>query len=389
MQFLPAEAPHLGPDRIRSGSGFIPGLDGLRALSIAIVIVGHFFMGEMGGFSSLGVYIFFVISGFLITRLFFAEAKRDGEVAIGYFYFRRLLRLYPVLIAYMAVIMTMAWARGIAFPVIEPASVFLYFVNYLCSWQEWTGTPRILPIGTLWSLAVEEHFYFIMPFVILLVAARVRPMLMFAAAMCIVPFLLRFLYLGLHPEFLGTDIIYRLSETRFDSIAWGVLLAVICETAQAQRLIATLSSNRALIAGGVILLLSYVFRDPYFKDTIRYTMRGIACLLLVANVVFGQRAAPLQTVFNLAPVAWVGRISYSLYIWHGAAAWFVDPAKKYHDPLHGLMYVAITFVCAVLSYYVVEQPFLKLKSLWKPRRKVPEPVQAPASAVPVAAAAID
>lgn len=371
MERLAGAAYRLPDEDIPAVRGRVPGLDGLRALSIGIVLVGHFFMGDNGGFSSLGVYIFFVISGFLIARLAFAEKKGTGRFVVGAFFFRRICRLYPVLIVYMLAIMLFAGATRQPIRPLEVVSVFGYFVNYLRSWYEYAGQSPALPIGTLWSLAVEEHFYVIAPFVFLSLSGRPKAMLWFALIMSIVPLCLRILYLWLVPAFIGTDIIYRLSETRFDSIAAGVLLAVLCELPNGRAIVRRASSPRAFAAGMAILLLSYVLRNPIYKDTLRYTMRNIGCFFLVAQVVFGMRARYLQVVFNLSPMAWIGRISYSIYIWHGAMVYFFKPWWVGHGLAYGMALLAGTIACAVASYYLVEMPALRLKKYWRPGRKAP------------------
>ena len=103
---------------VTATKGYIQGLNGLRCLSIMIVIIGHFFLGEYSGISSLGGYIFFAISGFLITRLLLAEAKETGDVRIGAFYYRRFLRLLPVLIVYIIVVVIFAQMHSIPTPLV-------------------------------------------------------------------------------------------------------------------------------------------------------------------------------------------------------------------------------------------------------------------------------
>jgi peptidoglycan/LPS O-acetylase OafA/YrhL len=347
----------LDPSEWGARRGYIPGLDGLRALSISIVLAGHFFLGRFQGFSSLGVYIFFVISGFLITRLLLAECKETGTVSATKFYFRRLLRLYPVLIAFVLVVSLIAATRGLAVPRVEIGAVFLYFTNYLESWREAHGLTGTLPIGLLWSLAVEEHFYIFAPFVVIAVRGDPRKVAIFAAVMCVLPALVRGAYLLIWPDFLGTNIIYRLSETRFDSIAFGVLLAALCEFRR--DVIRFLSSYPALLVGLVLLAVSFVIRDPVFKDTLRYTMRSAGAVPLVAVVVFG-RMPTLQRIANWSFAVWIGRLSYSLYIWHGAITYIVRPL-----PVPGLIYGAVlaagSLILAVASYYLIERPVARLR----------------------------
>lgn len=354
---------------ITATKGHIQGLNGLRCLSIMIVIIGHFFLGEFSGISSLGVYIFFVISGFLITRLLLAESKETGEVRIGAFYYRRFLRLFPVLIIYMIVVVIFAQMHSIPTPLVEIASVFLYFVNYLKSYYELAGTQHILPIGVLWSLSVEEHFYLIAPLFIAFVRASPGKVLAFSIVMIVLPLAIRIGYVFAWPEWSNTNRIYMASETRFDSIAYGVFLAAICEVSPEGRLRRAISSPHALVAGVALLVLSTVIRDDVFRDTLRYSMRSIGALLIVAPLVFSPRLGWLQNMANSPPADWVGRLSYSLYIWHGAAWFFLSNSGMTKSILTSFAELGVTVVLAVASYYLIEMPVLRWRNKASTRRK--------------------
>jgi peptidoglycan/LPS O-acetylase OafA/YrhL len=354
---------------ISATKGHIQGLNGLRCLSIMIVIIGHFFLGEYSGISSLGVYIFFVISGFLITRLLLAEAKETGDVKIGAFYYRRFLRLFPVLIVYMLAVAVFAQMYAIPTPLIEIASVFLYFVNYLKSYYELAGTQHILPIGVLWSLSVEEHFYLIAPLFIVFVRASPGKVLAFSIAMIVLPLAIRIGYVIAWPEWSNTNRIYMASETRFDSIAYGVFLAALCELRPEGRLRRAISSPHALVAGVALLALSTVIRDDFFRDTLRYSMRSLGALLIVAPLVFSPRLGWLQDMANSPPADWIGRLSYSLYIWHGAAWFFLSNVGMTKTVLTSFAELGVTFILAVASYYLIEMPVLRWRNRISSRRK--------------------
>jgi peptidoglycan/LPS O-acetylase OafA/YrhL len=354
---------------ISATKGHIQGLNGLRCLSILIVIIGHFFLGEYSGISSLGVYIFFVISGFLITRLLLAEAKETGDVKIGAFYYRRFLRLFPVLIVYMLVVTLFAQMHAIPTPPIEIASVFLYFVNYLKSYYELAGTQHVLPIGVLWSLSVEEHFYLIAPLFIAFVRASPGKVLAFSIAMIVLPLAIRIGYVIAWPEWSNTNRIYMASETRFDSIAYGVFLAALCEMRPEGRLRRAISSPHALVAGVALLALSTVIRDDVFRDTLRYSMRSIGALLIVAPLVFSPRLGWLQDMANSPLADWIGRLSYSLYIWHGAAWFFLSNVGMTKTVLTSFAELGVTFILAVASYYLIEMPVLRWRNRASMRRK--------------------
>lgn len=349
-----------------AAKGHVPGLDGLRALSIAIVLLGHFFFGEKGGFASVGVYIFFVISGFLITRLLLAEMKATGKIKLVGFYFRRGLRLMPPVVLFMPFLVVLALWMGRPAPLVEIASVFGYFTNYLQNWYEWNGTKLQLPIGALWSLSVEEHFYLLFPPLVALVGYKIPRLLSVAIAVCVGCLLLRFAYISIWPEMLGTDIIYGASETRFDSIGYGVLLALLCELQNREKIIGIVSHPAMLAFGCVLMLASFIPQDLVFKDTLRFTMRSVAAMTIVAATVFGRHwllGVP-QLIANWKPVAWIGVLSYSIYIWHCGARLLFEgiSGQKFEAGLSdGVPVTLMTLGLAMLSYYVVEIPFTKLR----------------------------
>jgi len=149
---------------------YLMGLDGLRALSVLLVIVGHFGFDRMvpGG---LGVTIFFFISGFLITTLLRSEQAAAGQVQLGNFYIRRFLRLAPELYAFLLITILAGRFYGMVSPLPQIAAGFAFFTNYLNIAQAPLAIAPHWP--QLWSLAVEEHFYLTFP--LLLVLCRNHP----------------------------------------------------------------------------------------------------------------------------------------------------------------------------------------------------------------------
>lgn len=355
---------HLSLSQIPAAPGRIPGLDGLRALSIMIVILGHLFLPQTGGVAALGVYIFFAISGFLITRLLFLEQKQAGDVSAKNFYIRRLLRLYPVLLVYLAFLCVLALVRGEFIDTTEIFSVLLYFINYLSSFRILQGEHLNMQVGVLWSLAIEEHFYLLVPMFFIAVKGRLRPLLWFSGLACLVPLVLRGLYVFLWPEIVGQLITYRNSETRFDSIALGVLLAVLCESRYREKIVRILSSPALFVAGGLLVFVSVLVKNDLFKETLRFSLISLSCIPLICGIVFGDRLSFFQKIANAPVVVWIGKLSYSLYVWHGAIIYLLKMFGCSEDNRLelGLYGLPLVFALASFSYYFVESPFFRLRS---------------------------
>jgi peptidoglycan/LPS O-acetylase OafA/YrhL len=365
---------YLTPERTPARRGYVPSLDGLRALSILFVMVGHLVSGRLapGGF---GVQVFFVISGFLIARLMLAEQKQAGHVSLPRFYLRRVLRLYPVTLVYSLGVFGVCLATGAAAHWGELFSVLGYYSNYFYLWYEAAhpGVPH-LPFDIFWSLAVEEHFYLLFPPLFLLLKGRADRLFWAMLAVCAGGLVLRLTAGSLDPQLIVSRALYYRTEFRIDAIAWGVLLAATCETGWGRALLARLGQPLAFGLGLVVLASTFVLRDPFFRETWRYSLQGVSLFVLFAGILFSPRYRLVQQALNLAPIVCIGRLSYSLYVWHLCtpdlsrallphAGWVAQTAAQF----------ALSFALAAASYYGLEQPLAR----WRRRLGEVKPPGAP------------
>jgi peptidoglycan/LPS O-acetylase OafA/YrhL len=309
-------------DDLSARDGLVPGLNGLRAASVALVLVTHT-LGH-AGLGNFGVLVFFVISGFLITRLFLAERKRSGAIALTDFYTRRIIRLYPAILAYtlLVVMVVLAWAPA-RFDAAQPGCALLYCENYLVAHREVYGPAITLPFAHFWSLSIEEHFYIVFPalllFALWLSRGRIAGVVWLGVLASIVPLLLRLLYVWLWPELLTQrfgHVLYARTETRFDSIAAGILIAAVCETARGRAALRWLTTPLPAVLALATLAAWPFVSSPFFRETIGYTVLDAAAAVLLCATVFTARYRPLNTLLNLRAVDWIGRLSYSIYVWH-------------------------------------------------------------------------
>lgn len=334
--------------------GNVPGLDGMRALSILAVVASHLVTGAIPG--GHGVFLFFIISGFLITRLLFAEAKKAGLVDLPQFYLRRVFRLYPVILVYVAVVCAVyAWRGPIDW--MEPLAALFYFSNYLVAHRNLTGGDFQMPFQIFWSLSVEEHFYLVFP---LLFAALLSPVRIawLAVATCVAVLGLRVGAAALNPEIVGTHFLYMRTEFRIDSIAFGVLLAALCELPRAHRWLRLVCHPVAFCLAILIGLASIAVGNDWFANVLRYSILGPAIMVVMTGLIFGSYP-PLQWLLALPPMEWIGKLSYSLYVWHIPAGMIAGAM------VGGLPGIALALVLALaisaVSYYGVEQPMIKVR----------------------------
>lgn len=352
---------------------YIPGLDGLRAGAVLLVLVAHlgFSTAIPGGF---GVTLFFFVSGLLITRLLLAEHAQYGRIAIGRFYVRRLFRLYPALLVAVALAALTFSAAGGLMSWGKVTSALFYYANYYgIVMQFGQGRDGFDPFSILWSLAVEEQYYLVFPFLCLAVLTgfsglrayrRFSLVLVCAVVLVLLWRSIVHLYGG------SSDYIYMATDTRIDSILYGALLALILAGDQHRRW-RQFSVNRLVQVLSLALLLAcFLVRAPGFRDTLRYSLQGLALMPLVTALCFTGSLGRLTRLMETLPARRVGKWSYSLYLYHPIAIVFAEicwgpgslgPARiGWHTyPLFALTAVLLSFGLAVASYTFVEKPFLR------------------------------
>jgi peptidoglycan/LPS O-acetylase OafA/YrhL len=319
-----------------------------------------------GGF---GVTVFFFLSGFLITTLLCREFARTNRVAFGAFYLRRLLRLAPPLLLTMtfAILLGLAGvAEGDLSTSTMIAQVFFTY-NY---YQLIPGSETSVDgLGVLWSLAVEEHFYLLWPLLFLLLTQqRVGIKWVFGLLVLLLVWrAVRLFGLG-HSEFA----IYVSTDTRFDSLLFGCLLAILmARKVQPDWLIRGRVFYPALALSLALLLLSFVWRDPIFRSTMRYTIQGIALM-----PIFYYAVARSEHLF-FKPLNWrlmrrIGLYSYTLYLIHFVLLKVFWNMGYEEGSLVAMAAAAVlSLIWAALVYQFAEQPLHGLRA----RLNAPRPAQ--------------
>ena len=333
----------------------IPSLDGLRAISIALVLVSHLagtrnfpFSTSSGNFWALGefgVRVFFVISGFLITGLLLDELARTDKIRLGHFYFRRTLRIFP---PYYALIFALVIASALGAVQLAPHDALraaTYTSNYYAG-RSWF-------FGHTWSLSVEEQFYLIWPAVLLLAGSR-RAFLIAAGVVLVCPFI-RVAEWELFRSF-GDGIGARF-ETVADSIAIGCLLAGARPYLhRSARYLSFLKSPLFAIVPLLALAGNLTHDHPIVHFAAGMTLVNVAVVLCLDWCVTFHDGR-IGRLLNAAPLVFVGWLSYSLYLWQQPFLDRASTAAVAAFPLN----IILTIALALASYYLVERPSLQLR----------------------------
>ena len=361
------------PEPVRSGQRYLPGLDGLRAIAVLAVLAFHIGLSWTPG-GLLGVGVFFTLSGYIITDLLLGQHARTGSLQLVDFWLRRARRLLPALFVMLIVVVgwvalldraQLAALRGAV------ASAALYVSNWWLiaqaghqSYFARFGAPS--PLGHLWSLAVEEQFYLLWPWLVVL-GLRLRrrhrgssPEYFGLAAVTLVLAAASAAAMALlyHP---GADPtrVYDGTDTRAFALLIGAALAFVWPS---RKLRATMSKAAAWCldgagATGLLVIAVLIWRTNEYSA---FLYRGGMVLLSLATaLVVAAAAAPASRVgraLGVRPLRWIGVRSYGIYLWHYPIIVLTDPASGQDSLGRGVLQVAASIVVAALSWRFVEEP---------------------------------
>lgn len=383
--------------------GYQPGLDGLRAISVIAVIFYHAGFGWMsGGF--LGVEVFFVVSGFLITTLLIEERERDGGVSLGQFWVRRVRRLFPALFAMLFAVSAWAAVFGNAEQTARLKTDLPWSIFYVNNWGQIAGAVPYFEPGDppllrhLWSLAVEEQWYLVWPLVFTLVFARMRPdraARWLLGAVAVVVVVMFWVQRG-HPDPLSSpigfldgadrvNVNYLSTITRSGGLLLGAAAAFVWRPWRSERAFSTPSRGLDVTTGVGAGLLVSCFIGAQLTAGYMYpwllTLVSVGSLVLVLVVVH-PAAVGTHWMLSRRPLVEIGKRSYGWYLWHWPIFVFVGATDGSWSTF--AVAVAISLVVAELSYRYVEEPVRRgaLRRWWRSQPTFPTvPVAVGATAV--------
>jgi peptidoglycan/LPS O-acetylase OafA/YrhL len=335
----------------------IPSLDGLRAISIFLVVISHLLstkdfvitraiVGKWFPNGALGVRIFFVISGFLITNLLIRELEAKNFIHLTKFYFRRTLRIFPPYYFYLTLIIILSVTDWISLVPGDVIHGLTYTINY--------HPERSWSIAHGWSLSVEEQFYLLWPATLLLLGKR-RGLWMACSLIVLCP-VIRLGYYYFLPHLIRYEVDYRF-ETVADSMAIGCILAGIQEWLKQQRVYHIILDSRLFIFVPIVVL--------YANSRNERTRLGLFCYISIQNIGIAaciswcvtNYSGKIGKLLNSKPMVSIGVMSYSIYLWQQLFLDRDSSSMMSQFPLN----VVLISIASLASYYIVERPSLEIR----------------------------
>lgn len=344
---------------------YIPSLDGIRAVAFLIVFLSHAGLDYVpGGF---GVTVFFFLSGYLITTLLRQEFERHHAISFRKFYLRRVLRIFPPM--YIALLVgSLAAVWGLTSRAFHWQAFWyqaLHLTNYYQAWIAPPDVPRGL--GIMWSLAVEEHFYAFFPLLyVLLLRYSSRTQATVMIGLCLLVLLWRVQLVCVYhvTEIAGTDTrIFKCTDTRIDSILFGCAMAIYHNPVLDPVISMRRRTKLLLLAvAGGLLLFSFAYRSDVFRNTLRYTLQGIA-LFPVFYLAVIDAESPLFRWLNYSWVAFLGRLTYSLYLFHHIFLRTLEHCwPEWYPSLTAAVIAGLLSLGVSLAlYHWIEQPLARVR----------------------------
>lgn len=338
-----------------TSSRTIPSLDGLRAASVGLVIMGHYlaYLPGLAGRSPFvqlswagqsGVDVFFVISGFLITYILLQENKEKSAISLRRFYVRRFFRIFPPFYVYLATVVILSVWGVVPQERRNLASAATYTWNYMSHVPSWL-------LGHTWSLSLEEQFYLVWP-PCLVFLGKEKSRYLAVACIAFSP-LLRLATYVLAPSLRG--MVPVMLHTRLDTIMFGCAIALFWDEPQFHSTIGRLMRADFACCSMLYILAAPILSQHFqakYDWLIGYPLRGLLISVVMLYVVL-KPASRIGHILNLAAIRHLGIISYSLYLWQQ----MFTAGHSWPLPVS----ITALFVCAEGSYWLVERLSLRIR----------------------------
>jgi peptidoglycan/LPS O-acetylase OafA/YrhL len=341
----------------------ISGLDAVRAIAVILVLVDHFLVSDyLFGWhpltGSLGVMIFFVLSGFLITSMLLREYRETGNISFANFYRRRAYRIFPNFYCCW-VLTTVVYCLGRNFNWKHAALSFFYLMDYgrglaPVSVQPW------MHMWISWSLAVEEKFYLLWPLLLFALLKRSNLILRLVAIIFGLWVYRAIMILHFH---VSGSYVYNAFDMRADALLVGCLLAIMVENGRIRLLCCQLLRRQwfSLLAPLALVLVVVAPPGNSAASLVVFSMQPlIIAVMLLQAIYWGAKS---WTFTHHAVVHLTAQLSYALYLYHPLASRIVKLVGMRHL---GYPAVILTLIMAATSYYLVERPFMRMRDRQRP-----------------------
>lgn len=342
--------------------GYVRGLDGLRGVAILMVVLSHMDAAPFEyGFA--GVTVFFALSGFLITCLLIEEWDQTGGINLPAFYARRALRLLPALLVMLVAFLI--YSHFFHSPKTRSRDVkeALFVLFYSLNWANLLGHFRPHFLEHCWSLAVEEQFYLLWPVLLFYLLRRtargelLRLVLLMAVLSC---FERLFLYNWTSAP---VERMTRGLDTRADALLLGCAAGIAVSSGLLPRkrwLPMVMRSGSVIFLAVVVWLTRLAFSAGVYVVYASWFVMSLSSAMMVLEVTVVPRGL-IRLLLNTAPLVWLGRISYGLYLWHQPILFALDEHGLRSFGKYWYLRIGLPLLATVASFYLVERPFLRLK----------------------------
>ncbi|WP_414045210.1 acyltransferase family protein [Macrococcus equi] len=347
---------------------YFPGLDGMRAIAVVAIIIFHLNPKWLpGGF--LGVDTFFIISGYLITTLLIKEYEIKQTINLAHFWYKRIKRLLPPVLFMMFIVVQyiIFFDRELLYQIKKDMLAALFYVSnwwYIFDGLDYFQSLEPRPLKHLWSLAIEEQFYLFFPFILLLLFKFMKKKSKIFIVFFVVSIIsMAIMWILFNPS-LSISRIYFGTDTRLQTLLLGAMLALIWPAYKLKehppKYVVWFIDVIGLIGFLFLIRSFFVFTEhsaSVFQGGL-YVLGIFTLLFIMASV---HPETFISKVLSLPVLTWIGRYSYSLYLWHypiivlmqshfiqGQIPWYVH-----------IFSILLTVIMAVISYHFIEQPFRK------------------------------
>jgi peptidoglycan/LPS O-acetylase OafA/YrhL len=361
---VPKRTHPIVPDHIKLG--YVPALNGLRGVAILLVIGNHLPLDEFelpGGF--VGVNLFFVLSGFLITTLLLQEFNQTGSVSLKNFYIRRALRLGPALIVMLTVMCALSFVLFDRAHALKNCGYALIALFYSSNWVKALTQNGLGMVAQTWSLSVEEQFYFIWPFLLLTtarVAKKSRYLIALAAVLALFSWADGIILAMKGATF--TRIYFGLDSTA-DTLMVGCILGVVLTSCRVTEDTKRIMEKFLVVLAPLSLmcLVAFAARGNILGKGLYY-YGFIAIALMAAALILDvmvSRQSVLKRLLEMKWLVWLGSVSYGLYLWHWPIIYLMTDGYRRNLWTAIVVGLPLAFLATVLSYYYMEKPILAFK----------------------------